>query len=227
MTEQEVRITSETGGEKGKKRAQLGAVDPQSLMALARVAGFGAEKYARYNMLNGYDWSLSYDALQRHLHAFWSGEDRDAESGELHLAHAAWHCLTLTSFLERNLGTDDRYKAPTGVERLRRVNDEIAQQKAQARLAATLAEPPPDTAVEIKQPFSEPVRVGLPLTPWIGTPRRGTFTDTDFTADLTERAGTPAPGVYGPHQGVDWQKPCGVKTDHTPHRHGVAFWCIG
>lgn len=105
----EIRVTDPTtGGEKGQKIAQLGAIDPGALMELAKVAGFGASKYARYNFLKGYDWSLSYDALQRHLHQFWSGEDVDAESGFSHLGHAAWHCLALLAFMQRNAGTDDR-----------------------------------------------------------------------------------------------------------------------
>lgn len=107
---EEVRITDAlTGGQKGQKDAQLGAVDPRSLMEVAKVAGFGAKKYARYNFMRGYSWSLSYDALQRHLHAFWDGEDRDPESGQLHLAHAAWHCLAMISWVLRGRGTDDRH----------------------------------------------------------------------------------------------------------------------
>ena len=105
----EVRTVSTTGGEKGKKLAQLSGLDPHALMVVAEVAGFGAEKYAKLNFMKGYDWSLSYDALQRHLHAFWSGQDRDDESAMLHLGHAAWHCLAMISFYERGLGTDDRY----------------------------------------------------------------------------------------------------------------------
>lgn len=105
----EVRTTSSTGGQKGKKLASMSALDPNSLMVVAEIAGFGAEKYDKLNFMKGYDWSLSYDALQRHLHQFWSGEDRDEESGMLHLGHAAWHCLAMISFIERGLGTDDRY----------------------------------------------------------------------------------------------------------------------
>lgn len=106
----EVRVVDpETGGAKGQKLAQLGAVDPQSVMRVAAVAGFGGQKYARYNFARGYAWSLSYDAMQRHLHAFWGGEDTDPESGLPHLAHAAWHCLALITFLERGKGTDDRF----------------------------------------------------------------------------------------------------------------------
>jgi hypothetical protein len=99
----------QTGGMKGKKLAELGAIDPASLMELAKVAGYGTNKYDRLNYLKGYNWSLSYDAMQRHLLTFWDGESIDPESGLHHLAHAAWHCLTLMSFDDRDLGTDDRF----------------------------------------------------------------------------------------------------------------------
>lgn len=108
----EVRKVSETGGEKGAKQARIGSVDPLALHQLAAVAGFGEQKYARLNYMRGYPWSLSYDALQRHLMLFWSGEDLDDESGLPHLAHAAWHCLTLMSFMQRERGTDDRFREP-------------------------------------------------------------------------------------------------------------------
>jgi len=104
----EVRTVSATGGEKGMKSAQLGAIDPIALLELAEVAGYGTAKYARGNYLKGYDWSLCFDAAQRHLLTFWSGTDRDDESTLLHAAHAAWHCLALVSFIERKIGTDDR-----------------------------------------------------------------------------------------------------------------------
>lgn len=107
-TSETIIVDPKTGGKKGQKLAQLGALDPKAIMAVADVAGFGAQKYDRYNFMKGYAWSLSYDALQRHLHAFWSGVDRDEESELYHLAHAAWHCLALLTFLIRNKGTDDR-----------------------------------------------------------------------------------------------------------------------
>lgn len=106
----EVRVVSETGGEKGRKPAELATVDPLALLTLAEVSGFGAQKYAAFNYLRGYDWSLSMNALMRHVLAFWNGEDLDPESGKPHMGHAAWHALALVSFLQRGLGTDDRFK---------------------------------------------------------------------------------------------------------------------
>lgn len=120
----EVRITSETGGQKGKKPAQLSTVDPLALLELAKVSGFGAGKYESFNYVRGYDWRLSADAAFRHLLAFLSGEDNDPESGLPHTAHFAWHGLALTSFLLRGVGTDDRVE--TVLEGYRQAREEVA-----------------------------------------------------------------------------------------------------
>jgi hypothetical protein len=105
----ETRVTdAASGGQKGKKLTQIGALDPVSLIAMGRVAGLGANKYAAFNFLKGYDWSLSMNALQRHALLFWAGEDNDPETGLPHPAMAAWHGHTLTSFLLRGIGNDDR-----------------------------------------------------------------------------------------------------------------------
>jgi hypothetical protein len=105
----ETRLTDETsGGQKGTKVTQVGALDPVALIALARVAGIGAAKYEAFNYLKGYDWSLSFNAMQRHALLFWSGEDTDAETGQPHITMAGWHALALTSFMLRGVGNDDR-----------------------------------------------------------------------------------------------------------------------
>jgi hypothetical protein len=109
LTTDETRyVDPKTGGEKGQKRERLGGADPAAMSELAAVYGFGEEKYARYNYLKGYPWSLSIDALYRHFLAFQNGEVLDPESGLNHMAHVAWHALTLVSFSGRGLGTDDR-----------------------------------------------------------------------------------------------------------------------
>jgi hypothetical protein len=111
----EIRITdANTGGQKGKKLTQLGALDPLAVIEISRVAGMGADKYAPYNYMKGYDWSLSFNAMMRHALLFWAGEDQDPESGLNHMAHCAWMALCLVSFSERELGTDDRYKPSLG-----------------------------------------------------------------------------------------------------------------
>jgi hypothetical protein len=128
----ETRVTDyATGGQKGVKITQMGALDPVAMIILSRVAGTGATKYAAFNFLKGYDWSFSYNAMMRHAMLFWAGEDIDVcnrHGGQEHafvydkehpenncdgtnLPHpalAAWHGHTLTAFWARGIGTDDR-----------------------------------------------------------------------------------------------------------------------
>ena len=104
----EVRITDpDTGGAKGQKPERLELIPAEFLNALARVYGMGADKYSDYNYLQGYSWNLSLGALLRHVNEWRNGETLDAESGEHHLAHAAWHCATLFMFETHGLGHDD------------------------------------------------------------------------------------------------------------------------
>lgn len=105
----EVRVIDpETGGAKGQKMVRLHAIPWEVLAELGRVFAFGEDKYDDYNFRKGYKWSLSFDALQRHLWAFWNNEDRDQESGLHHMAHAAWHALVLGFFSLTGRGKDDR-----------------------------------------------------------------------------------------------------------------------
>lgn len=101
-------LESETGGKKGVKLPQMGAIDPVARYQLARVAGMGGKKYGRFNYMNGYPWSSNIDAMHRHLMQFESGIDVDEESELDHMAHIAWHALALVSFRLRQIGTDDR-----------------------------------------------------------------------------------------------------------------------
>lgn len=111
----EVRYTDPlTGGQKGEKLARFDLLPPDILKELAEHYGKGARKYADRNMEKGYPWSKSYAACQRHLNAFWSREDTDAETGSLHLVAAAWHCFTMAWFFRHLAGTDDRPGKPEG-----------------------------------------------------------------------------------------------------------------
>lgn len=97
-----------TGGMKGAKDIRLHALPYEAVAELGRVYAYGEHKYDDYNFRKGYRWSLSFDALCRHLYAFWNREDRDGESGFHHMAHATWHGLTLLFFSLTGRGTDDR-----------------------------------------------------------------------------------------------------------------------
>lgn len=109
----EVRVTDPlTGGQKGQKQEQYSMIPVDPLAEVARVYGYGAQKYDRDNWRKGYAWSLSLDALLRHIEQFRRGESVDTESGRKHLAHAAFHLFTLMEYDSKGLGTDDRGDAP-------------------------------------------------------------------------------------------------------------------
>ena len=107
----EVRVKDpSTGGEKGRKLARFGLLPHEALWEIAEHYGVGASKYDDHNWRRGFDWSLSYDALQRHLALWWSGEDIDPESGTHHLAAAGFHVLTLLTFVREHPEGDDRWR---------------------------------------------------------------------------------------------------------------------
>lgn len=105
---QEVRIVDpNTGGEKGSKLARFSLIPPEAEWALAEHYGKGSKKYADRNWEKGYKWSLSLDALRRHLGQFLQGERYDQETGSHHLIAVAWHAIALFIFDIRKLGTND------------------------------------------------------------------------------------------------------------------------
>jgi hypothetical protein len=108
--DEETRVTSRTGGEKCSKLARHDLIPPVVLQELAEHYGKGAEKYDDHNWRRGYDWKLSYAALQRHLSQFWAGEDLDLETGTKHVVAAAWHCFALAEFMDIHPEYDSRLK---------------------------------------------------------------------------------------------------------------------
>jgi hypothetical protein len=116
----EVRLTSSTGARKGQKPERFDLIPVGPLTALARHYGVGAEKYTERdgdgsvthdggdNWRLGYDWRLSFAACNRHLWAFWGGEDIDTETGSSHLIAAAWHLFTLFEFTQTHREFDTR-----------------------------------------------------------------------------------------------------------------------
>lgn len=108
-------VTSSTGGQKQAKREQFHTIPAEALFELSRLYEYGSSRYAPYNFRRGYDFSLSFDALQRHAWLWWNGEDVDPESGLSHMASVAWHALTLLMMVQSEdmVGEfDDRPNGP-------------------------------------------------------------------------------------------------------------------
>lgn len=105
----EVRVVDpSSGGAKGAKAQAMHLLPGDALLAISEHLNKGAEKYAARNWERGYAFSLSFAAMQRHLWAWWQGEDDDPEFGWSHLRAVGFHALTLLTFELRGIGTDDR-----------------------------------------------------------------------------------------------------------------------
>ena len=111
--EREQSSISSTGGAKNVKPEKFSLIPVEALAKVAEHYGVGAKKYSAHQWRKGYEWSKSYDALQRHATAFWSGEDNDFETGTPHMAAVAFHALTLLTFMDEQPAHDDRYRSET------------------------------------------------------------------------------------------------------------------
>ncbi len=93
------------------------SVTPRNVLAGLNLAMFeGARKYGRHNYRDaGVRASVYFDALNRHMDAWWEGQDIDPDSG-VHHAYKAMACLViLMDCIENKSWVDDRPpKAPAG-----------------------------------------------------------------------------------------------------------------
>ena len=100
-----------TGGYKADhSKPDLSLIMPEFKEEVAKALQYGAKKYTRYNYLTGMEWSRMMSACQRHLDAFWAGEELDPESGIHHIGHAGACLVMLTMHVKHGLGTDNRWK---------------------------------------------------------------------------------------------------------------------
>lgn len=110
-----MHVDPDTGGMKGMKLVRYSLLPWDALEAIAEHFGkcggdgTGPGKYSERNWERGYAWSLSRDAEERHMKAFWQDrEDVDQDSQSLHLTAHAWHALTMLAMYLRGIGKDDR-----------------------------------------------------------------------------------------------------------------------
>lgn len=93
-------------------------VPPSLIEEVAKILTFGAKKYDAHNWRKGMDWSKCIASLERHILAFKKGIDRDDESGELHLAHAACNIAFLIEYYKIYPQGDNRVHMLTKVPRI-------------------------------------------------------------------------------------------------------------
>jgi hypothetical protein len=93
----------------GIKKAPLSTVSMPVVMEVGLAMLEGAIKYRRHNYrVIGVRTSVYYDAAQRHLNAFWEGEDIDSDSGLSHVVKAMACLMVLRDAQIRGKAIDDR-----------------------------------------------------------------------------------------------------------------------
>ena len=91
--------TPGTHYDEGKPRYDLSP--PEAEDALARILGYGADKYEARNWEKGIAWTSLYASTRRHLAQWMKGNDIDPESGHPHLEHALCNIAFLVTYARR------------------------------------------------------------------------------------------------------------------------------
>lgn len=90
-------------------KVPLDLVDPNLMVEVAKVLAFGAQKYSRWDWLEGLSFSQIQGAMLRHLTSWIEGEDVAPDSGLSHIAHLAANAMFILRFIKDNrLELDDR-----------------------------------------------------------------------------------------------------------------------
>jgi len=93
------------------EKAPMDLLPPELLFAVAEILKYGVAKYEVRNWEKGMRWGRVFAALMRHMWAWWSGDDKDQETGKSHLWHAACCLAFLIAYESRGVGEDDRPRA--------------------------------------------------------------------------------------------------------------------
>ena len=93
------------------KKPRISAVPPISLLAMGAAMQDGADKYGLFNWRDSAVTStVFYDAIMRHLIAWYSGERNAPDSGVHHLAHVMAGCAIILDAEINGVLNDDRSK---------------------------------------------------------------------------------------------------------------------
>ena len=93
----------------GASKVPLHLVPLSAKHFLAEALGDGARKYGPYNWRDSKISISTYKAaMERHMDAFWDGEDYAADSGVHHVAHAMACCALILDAMSIDMLVDDR-----------------------------------------------------------------------------------------------------------------------
>ena len=115
----------------GVKKVPLHVVSSPVMMEVGLAMLEGDRKYGGHNYrVAGVRASVYYDALMRHMMAFWEGEDTDSESGLSHVTKALSTLFVLRDAMLNDMWTDDRppkFKNPNWIKDYNKLAAEIIE----------------------------------------------------------------------------------------------------
>jgi hypothetical protein len=104
--------THTSGAKREKMSLRYDLVPFEGIEAYARVAEFGAKKYAAWNWSAGLPRMQLAASLLRHLFAYMRGQDKDPESGLAHTDHIIWNAFALCHHHHHGIEDDRRPEPP-------------------------------------------------------------------------------------------------------------------
>lgn len=95
------------------------------IVEVAKVAAYGATKYAKNNWRKSAQTTQYLNCAMRHIMKYMYGEEFDSESKGMHLGHAAWNLLALIEKIKMGKDIDDRfiYDSDTNLDEVFQLND--------------------------------------------------------------------------------------------------------
>lgn len=100
-----------------QEKPDLSLIPYVAQVAEAKAMMVGAKKYARYNYTKGHEASQLVSAAQRHLLAWFAGEENDPIDGQSHLGSVKACCSMILHQLELGTLIDNRFKKQESVHK--------------------------------------------------------------------------------------------------------------
>ena len=93
----------------GILKPSISCVPPVAIFAMGQVMQSGADKYGAFNWRSRkVNASVYYNAIQRHLMAWWDGQENDPDTAASHLGHAMAGAALILDGQSLGVLNDDR-----------------------------------------------------------------------------------------------------------------------
>ena len=102
------QVKSDPGDKFDNGKVRYDLIPPEPINELGRLYTVGAQKYDEWNWAKGIRYSRLYAALNRHLYAWWTGEEIDEEMSVNHLISVLWNTIALYEMAKAHPEMDDR-----------------------------------------------------------------------------------------------------------------------